>query len=41
MSNIFIIEIRTNLAPTRPDTMQMRHLVSKKKVEKWLKGGLL
>ena len=39
MINIFTIEIRTHLAQTRPDTMQTRHLVSKK-VEKWLKRGL-
>ena len=30
MINIFIIEIRSHLAKTKPDTMEMRHLVSKK-----------
>ena len=39
MINIFTIEIRTHLAQTRPDTMQTRHLVSKK-FKKWLKMGL-
>ena len=39
MINIFTIRIRTHLAQTKPDTMQTRHLLSKK-VEKWLKRGL-
>ena len=38
MINIFTTEIRTHLAQTRPDTMQTRLLVSKKK-SKWLKRG--
>ena len=40
MINIFTIEIRTHLAQTRPDTMQTKHLVSKK-VEKMAKKGVI
>ena len=39
MINIFSTEIRTHVAHTRPGTMQMRLLMSKK-VEKWLQKGL-
>ena len=36
MINVLTIKLRTHLVQTRPDTMQTRHLVSKK-VQKWLK----
>ena len=39
--NIFTIEIHTHLAQTRPDTMQTRHLVSKKSRKMVKKGVIL
>ena len=41
MINIFTIEIRTHLAQMRPDTIQTRQLVSKKRRKMVKKGVIL
>ena len=41
MMNIFTIKIRTHLAQTRSDTMQTRHLPSKKALKVVKKGVIL